>query len=168
MKKTLIITNILSWVNLIIGGGIMLFALFAFFAYPPAAVLLFVILLGSVLLHSYAALQLRKSIIYPAVPLSRQTPTGIRLMGYMALFFGIMAFSNGIFTLQDTKELIAQMQVPDQYKNINFTAIIRGSAIFFMIFGLGIILNVILNIRLLKWYLMRLYEQQKKNDKRES
>jgi hypothetical protein len=161
MKKALAVSNILSWINLIISGGIVLCLLVTFFVYPAITVLLSVILIGSISLHSYAALQLRKSILYPAIPLSKQTPTGIRLMGYIALFFAVMSFTNGIYMLQQTKDLLSQMQVPDQLKKINFTAIIRAFGVFFMIFSLGITLNVILNIRFLKGYLMMQLQKQK-------
>jgi len=160
MKKALAVSSVLSWINLVISGGIVLYMLFMFFIYPVFPVLFSIILTGSIVLHSYAALQLRKSILYPNIPLSRQTPTGIRLMGYIALFFAVMSFTSGMYTLQETKELIAQMQVPDQLKYINFAAIVKVFGIFFMVFSLAIALNVILNIRLLKGYLMLQFEKK--------
>jgi hypothetical protein len=154
MKKALAVSNILSWVNLIISGVIVLCALLTFLVHPALPVLFVVILMGSVGLHSYAALQLRKSILNPSLPLSRQTPTGIRLMGYMSLFFAIMSFSNGIYMFQETKKLVDQIQVPEQMKNFNMIAFVHGIAAFMLVFSLSIIMNVILNIRLLKWYMM--------------
>ncbi|MBS1915169.1 MAG: hypothetical protein JST87_02770 [Bacteroidetes bacterium] len=166
MKKALAVSNILSWVNLIISGGIVLCILITFFMYPALPVLLSVILIGSITLHSYASLQLRKSILYPTIPLSKQTPTGIRLMGYISLFFAVMSFTNGIYMLQETKDLLSQMQIPDQLKKMNFTAIIRAFGVFFMVFSLSVALNVILNIRLLKGYLMM--QLEKKNAEEEA
>ena len=161
MKKALTVSNILSWVNLVISSGFVLFMLAAFFMYPALPVLFSVILIGSIALHSYAAIQLHKSILYPTIPLSKQTPTGIRLMGYISLFFAFMLFVNGIYALQETKELIAQMQVPDQFKKINFTAIIHSIGVFFMVFSLGVILNVLLNFRFLRAYLILQLEKEK-------
>src|ERR1022692_982517 len=110
MKKILALSNILSWVNLIIGSLLVLCALLAIMAFPPFAVMISVVLVGCIVLHSYAALQLRKSVLNAAIPLNRQTPVGIRMMGYMALFFTIMLFSNAVYILQNTQELLKQVQ----------------------------------------------------------
>ena len=52
--------------------------------------LLSVVLTGSIVLHSYATLQLRKSMLNPEMPLSSQTSGGLRIVGFVALFFAII------------------------------------------------------------------------------
>ena len=70
MKTALKISNVLSWINLIIGGILVLGGLLSMLMTPNASILLVsIVLTGSIVLHSYAALQLRKSIIHPEVPL---------------------------------------------------------------------------------------------------
>lgn len=87
MKKILTFTAILSWINLLVCALLVLFALIGLFASGAALAALFIIVLtGAVILHSYASLQLRRSILYPSIPLSKQTPSGIRIMGFIAYF----------------------------------------------------------------------------------
>jgi hypothetical protein len=107
-----------------------------------------------VVLHSYAALQLRKSILNTSIPLNRQTPVGIRMMGYMALFFTIMLFSNAVYMLQNTKELLKQVQFPKEMKNVDITGVIHGTSIFMLLFSISVIVNVDLNLRLLSWHII--------------
>src|SRR5579871_336122 len=152
MKRALAVSNILSWVNLVTGSFFALCALLTIIALPPIAVLISVVLIGCVVLHSYAALQLRKSIINPVIQLNKQTPVGIRMMGYMALFFAIMLFTNAIYMLQSTKELLKQMQLPPQLKEKDFINIVHGTAVFILLFSLSVIFNVGLNFRLLRWF----------------
>ena len=116
MKKAIAISNVLSWVNLVIGSFMAICALFTIVALPPIAVLISVVLIGCIVLHSYAAIQLRKSLSNAAVPLSKQTPVGIRMMGFVSLFFAFMLFTNSIYMLQNTKELMKQVQIPSQIK----------------------------------------------------
>jgi hypothetical protein len=154
MKKILALSNILSWVNLIIGSLLVLCALLAIMAFPPFAVMISVVLVGCIVLHSYAALQLRKSVLNAAIPLNRQTPVGIRMMGYMALFFTIMLFSNAVYILQNTQELLKQVQFPKEMKKADLTGVIHGTSIFMLLFSISVILNVVLNLRLLRWYML--------------
>ncbi len=161
MKRTLAVSNILSWFNIIVGSAIGLCALFMIVAFPPIAVLISVVLIGCIVLHSYAAMQLRKSILNPVIQLSKQTPVGIRLMGYMALFFGIMLFSNAIYMMQNTTELISQAQFPKEMKNVDIKKVIQGTGVFMLLFSISIIANVVLNLRFLKWYMVSLSENEK-------
>jgi hypothetical protein len=103
------------------------------------------------LLHSYAALQLHKSIKNPAVPLSNQTPVGIRLIGFVALFFGITYFANGIAILQSPGEFVKLMQAQLPQAKFN-NGSLRAGGLFTLLCGLSISLNVFLNFRLLRWY----------------
>ncbi len=152
MKRAITVSNILSWVNLVIGGFLALCSLFFIIALPPLAVLISFVLVGCIVLHSYASLQLRKSILNSAIPLSRQTPVGIRMMGYVSLFFAFMLFTNAIYMLQHTKDLLKQVKIPSQIKESDFISAIHLTAIFILLFTASIIMNVLLNFRLLKWY----------------
>ena len=154
MRTALKISNILSWINLIVGGILVLGGLLAMLSTPNASILLVsVVLTGSIVLHSYAALQLRKSIVYPEIPLNKQTPTGIRFIGFMALFFAILNIGNAAMIIQNAAEVVKQVELPFKPEGIDLVAAIRGAGIFSLLFSIGIAVNVLLSIRLLKWYM---------------
>jgi hypothetical protein len=164
LKKLIRFSHILSWCNLIIAALLILFALVSGLAVLGIVnALTPIVLLGSILLNSYAAIQLSRSLLNPSIPLSRQTPTGIRLLGYISLFFAFLYGGSGIAILQNSKELLKQVEIPAELKNINIEKIFRVSAIFALIFSCSIIVNVILNFRLLRWfYFLQRPDQEKK------
>ena len=165
MKKILIITAVLSWINLLVGALLVLVGLIGLFASPAALAALFIIVLsGSVILHSYAAMQLRRSILYPSISLSTQTPSGIRIMGFIALFFAMMSFANATIFIQQAPELAKHVQLPPQAKNLNVVPILRASGIITLVISLSIFANVVLNFRLLKWYIISNQEENKKEN----
>jgi hypothetical protein len=158
MKKVVQITSVLSWINLVIGSILVLAGLIMALASGQ----LFsagttVLLVSSIILHSYAALKLRRSIVHPDIPLNRQTPTGIRFMGFVALFCSLMIAGNSFYILQNTKEFVDQVKLPPEAKNMNVTGMLRGTAVFTLLFALSILANVILNLRLLRWYQLMTY-----------
>jgi hypothetical protein len=154
MKRIVQITTVLSWFNLGIGGILVLAGLMMALASGQIlSVGTSVVLVSSIILHSYAALKLRKSIIHPDIPLNRQTPTGIRFMGFVALFCSLMIAGNAFYILQNTREFADQVKLPPEAKNLNITGLLRGTAVFTLIFAVSILSNVILNLRLLRWYL---------------
>lgn len=155
MKKFTTITGILSWINLIIGGLITLFGLIQALMGGGIVAVLQLLLIGSVVLHSYAALQLRKSIVYPDVPLDSKTPTGIRFIGFLALMLGVGCVFQGVQVIGNTKELIDQVELPEMPKEINVEQMFRGVGYFVLVFGLSVAVNVLLNISLLRWYRQR-------------
>lgn len=156
MKTSLKITNVLSWINLIIGGILVAGGLLSMLSTPNASVLLVsVVLTGSIVLHSYAALQLRKSIVHPDIPLNKQTPTGIRFIGFMALFFAILNIGNAVVIIQNAAEVIKQVELPFNPEGIDLVAAVRGAGIFSLLFSISIAINVLLNIRILRWYMTK-------------
>ena len=84
-------------------------------------------------------------------------------MGFLSMFFAILLLSNAIFILENPKEFIGQVQLPVQLKDVDITKTIRGTAIFMMLLGGSIIINILLNFRLLRWYI--LYTTKKDSDK---
>ena len=156
MKKAIAVSNVLSWINLIVSGGLVLLALLSMLVYPGGGVqfIISAVLIGCITLHSYAALQLRKSIINPNIPLNNQTSVGIRVMGYIALFFSIMLFSQSIYMLQNTQDLLKQVQFPKEMKNVDIKGFVRGVGFFMLVFSFSVILNVIMNFRFLKGYII--------------
>ena len=166
MKKILTLTSVLSWINLLVGAMLVIFALIVFLSSPAAGLagLFIIVLSGSLILHSYAAMQLRRSILYPSIPLSAQTPSGIRIMGFIALFFAMMSFANAIVFIQQAPELAKQVSLPPQVKNLNVVPLLRASGIVTLIISLSIFTNVILNFRLLKWYIISSQEENKKGN----
>lgn len=159
MKTILKITNVLSWINLTVGGILVAGGLLSMLSTPNASILLVsVVLTGSIVLHSYAALQLRKSIVHPNIPLNKQTPAGIRFIGFMALFFAMLNIGNAVVIIQNASEVLKQVELPFKPEGIDLVATIRGVGIFSLLFSIGIAVNVLLNIRLLRWYMAKAQE----------
>ncbi len=159
MKTILKITNVLSWINLTVGGILVAGGLLSMLSTPNASILLVsVVLTGSIVLHSYAALQLRKSIVHPNIPLNKQTPAGIRFIGFMALFFAMLNIGNAVVIIQNAAEVLKQVELPFKPEGIDLVATIRGVGIFSLLFSIGIAVNVLLNIRLLRWYMAKAQE----------
>ena len=156
MNKVLKIATVLTWINMIFWGMICLFALLIVLGSGSPALLIFLVFPSAIFLHSYAAFQLQKTIRYPVIPLSKQTPTGIRFIGFVALFVGISLLANGIGFIQDPKEFLSllQSQWPQELKDSHPLKItqVRAMGIFFLVMGLCVAVNVNLNFRLLRWY----------------
>ncbi|MBN9386133.1 MAG: hypothetical protein J0H74_35575 [Chitinophagaceae bacterium] len=154
MKKLVPISTILSWINLVFGSFICLSMLLATSVFG-AVVLIMAFFFSAIPLHSYAALQFHKSIRDPSLPLKRQTATGLRFMGFVVLFFGVMIIANSIAILQHTKEWLQmeQSMMPESKQQFNEKTV-RLSGVLALLLGLSLTVNVILNFRLLRWYIM--------------
>src|ERR1700730_836299 len=131
MKNTLNIASVLTWFNLIIWGIFSAMGLLGALMGGNIYLLIVTFLTGVTVLHSYASLKLHRSIRHSDVPLSDQTPVGIRFIGFIALFFGVLYIGDGIGLLQNTGEVVKLMQpqIPPELKNINFFSLLRGIAI---------------------------------------
>lgn len=155
MKRALRVANVLSWINLLLWGVNIASALInSLTAFNPLMLVVFV-LLASIPLHSYAALQLHKSIRRPEHKLSHQTPSGIRFVGLIAMLFGFIFFLCGIVLVKDAGSVLSSAKefgfMQDLYSQLT-VADIRRSGVVALVLGLIIIVNVILNLRLLRWY----------------
>jgi hypothetical protein len=153
MKTVLKISTILSWFNLIVWGFIVLMLLLMGLGFQQLFFFIFAFLFCVNILHNYAALQLHKSIKDPTIPLSNQTPVGIRFIGMITAFVGIIYFTQGAAILQSPHEVLQMMesQVPQAKGKIPLSAIHLIGA-FSLILGISLTLNVLLNFRLLRWY----------------
>src|SRR5579872_4848075 len=161
MKIVLKIASALTWFNIVFWG--LLVAMFLLFALQLAnlPILAVVVLLSAIPLNCYAALRLHACIRNPQLRLSHQTPAGIRFVGFIALFFGICMLFSGLSMIHDPKTALnswtEQMdQMPEMarqypYKNLGEAYFVRVG-IAALTLGLFISLNVILNLRLLRWY----------------
>jgi hypothetical protein len=106
MKKSLKVANILSWFSLFYWGvPLVMYILRSLSAFNPAVIAMAVIL-GSIPLHSYAALQLHKSIRRPEIKLSHNTPAGIRFVGLIALCIGVILVLFGLIVLSYAPQLV--------------------------------------------------------------
>ena len=153
MKTLVRISAVLSWFNLVVGSYLVLSGLYgAFMVHDMRIMLTVFVFIGAIVLHSYAAIQLRRSLLHPARPLSRETPLGIRFIGFIALFCSIMFVTSGTFILRNAAELASQITLPFDTKNFDVKSILPGMGIFILIYGITIAVNVIINLRLLKWY----------------
>ena len=166
MKTALKTASILSWFNIIFWGlidGLLLLSGLLSFSMPILAV---AVLLSAVPLNCYASLKLHASIRIPNLLLSHQTPVGIRFVGFIALFFGtgwisegIMLLKNGTETQEALNEQIAQVsktmqQLPQfsSFKQVNESNIAHAFGIMSLVLGVFVVVNVVLNLRLLRWY----------------
>lgn len=154
MQTTLKVSNILSWINIFIGSFLVFIYLLGMLVMPNVIILIFAVITGSIVLHAYATLQLRKSIINPAVPLSNQTPTGIRFIGFIALFFAVFSISYWVLVIQKADEVVKIANLPYLPKGVNMVASIQAIGVVFLLFSAGVAVNVFLSTRLLRWYLM--------------
>ncbi len=157
MKTILRLATALTWFNLLLWG--FLIVLLALAALAVRAIPLFIplVLFSSIPLNCYAALQLQKSIRQPVIRLSSQTPTGIRFVGFVALFFAISFVVNGFTLLSNAPAFIKifkeQMtQVKESDLIFITTANAQRLAVIIIFLGLCVGANVILNFRLLRWY----------------
>jgi hypothetical protein len=159
MKTILKIASVLTWFNIVFWGMIVALGLLGGFLLGQMAYVVGLVLLSAIPLNCYAALKLHTSIRYPVVPLSHQTPVGIRFVGLMALFFGITNIVTGFSVianptpmLDSMKEMVAQMpaDVRGFYSLKKVYVVIGGAAL--LILGLLVAINVVLNLRLLRWY----------------
>jgi hypothetical protein len=162
MKKALAVATVLSWINIIVFGGLVALCLVVSFAMGQMALLASVALLSSIPLSCYAALMLHRSIRRPDVPLSHQTPVGIRFVGLIAMFIGITNIVAGVTLiaqpgqlLDSWKEMAGKMggPPPAEIASVGKVFLLFGGIIT-VVLGLMVVINVILNIRLLRWYFL--------------
>ncbi|HUB61431.1 MAG TPA: hypothetical protein VL978_12045 [Puia sp.] len=160
MKTMLKIASVLTWFNLVFWGALLGFGLLVCLVSAQLPLLLSVVLMTAIPLNCFAALKLHTSIRHTHVPFSHQTPAGIRFVGLMALFFGITFIYSGISLLADPqpgveiyKQMLAQMPTaaPPGVAAMGRTFILIG-AVAWVVLGLLVAVNVILNLRLLRWY----------------
>jgi len=164
MKTTLKVATILSWFNLIFWGlinGLLLLGALAAMNMPG---LLIAVLMSAIPLNCYAALKLHRSIRNPLIPLNQQTPMGIRFVGFIALFFGVNSIGDGFALIKNPGEFLDFLkdfytkQAPEiaqmpAFKSIGL-ADMRTAGVICLILGLCMAVNVVLNLRLLRWYLL--------------
>lgn len=160
MKTALTIASVLTWFNIIFWGGFVALGLLGGLVMGQLIILAPVVLLSAIPLNCYAALKLQTSIRYPNVALSHQTPVGIRFVGLMAMFIGVMLVFQSFTLFGDPKpgvESIQQVldQLPKPRPVVSAKAmlyIVRLIAAGILVLGLAVAVNVILNLRLLRWY----------------
>lgn len=156
MKKIMLAARILTWFNLVVWGGMLSLMLLFGLASGFVPMIIAVFLFSAIPLHSYASLKLQKAIRFPQVKLSNQTPVGVRFIGFVALFFGVCTMANAYLLITDPKTAVESMQpAMANTKGIapaQMASVVKTVAVFVMLMGLTVIVNVILNIRLLRWY----------------
>jgi hypothetical protein len=160
MKTAQNVGRILAVFNLIIWGillaGPLLGALVSF----NALVLVMLVLFAAMPLHSYAALQLQKSLRHPEIKLNQQTPVGIRFVGLIALFIGFFMALCGFLVLKDAREWLPlmkeQMASLNKQQDLSMITVgyLQGMGGFLLIAGLMAIASVLLHLRLLRWYFL--------------
>jgi hypothetical protein len=157
MKTVLKVATILTWFNLLLWGFLIVMLALASLAMKATPLIFVLVLLGAIPLNCYAALQLQKSIRQPAARLSNQTPTGIRFVGFVALFFAINFVVNGITLTGNSKAAVKifndEMAQVKGAERFHVTAgYFQGLGALIIFLGLCIGVNVVLNFRLLRWY----------------
>jgi len=122
------------------GGPLFLIVAFFFSAIP---------------LHSYAAIRFHKSLRNPSLPVKKQTISGLQFMGFVVVFFGVMFLIAGFTLFQRTKEILESQQAMFPELKGTFTEkMVRMEGVIAILLSLSLIANVILNMRLLRWYFL--------------
>ncbi len=154
MKTEIQISTILSWINIIIGGMWVFAGLMAVLMMGNMMLLLPVLLIASIVLHSYATMQLIRAIKNPSVPLGSQTPVGIRMVGFLALFFAVSNIISAVTVWQNAGEFLEKSRetLPEQLKDFDILPYLKGMLVFLFVFNLCIALNVLISMRLLRRY----------------
>lgn len=144
----------MSWINIVIGGMWLLAALMGVLMMGNMVMLLPVLLVASIALHSYASLQLIRSVKDPSVPLSTQTPMGIRMVGFVALFFSVTNIIGAVTAWQNAGEFVEKTRetLPEQLKDFDIKPYLQGMLIFLFVFNISIAVNVLISMRLLRRY----------------
>jgi hypothetical protein len=152
MKTILKISTVLSWFNLIVWGFFTAIVFLGGLVTRTLPLLIVGFLLSAIILHSYAALQLHRSIRQPVKPLSVHTPAGIRFIGAIALFLGVLFTANAGAMLQNPGNVLNLMQPQMPQGKLLQLSDVRLMACFGLVCGVSIAVNVIFNFRLLRWY----------------
>ncbi|HET6255278.1 MAG TPA: hypothetical protein VFE32_14450 [Puia sp.] len=159
MKAVLRVASVLTWFNIIVWGLIVGFGFLGVLFLGQLPYAAGFVLLSAIPLNCYAALKLHTSIRYPSVPLNHQTPVGLRFVGMMSLFFGIYLIYSGIAILANPKpeievfkQQLAQMPQQPDWVGRMADVFTLGTGIAGLILGFLVVVNVVLNLRLLRWY----------------
>ncbi|HEV3415023.1 MAG TPA: hypothetical protein VG101_21235 [Puia sp.] len=161
MKIALRVATVLSWFNIIFWGMIVVLGLLGSVVVGQMPLVVSLVLLSAIPLNSFAALRLHSSIRYTGVPLNHQTPVGIRFVGLIALFFGFLLIFLGFSILGNPGAMMDSMkaaisQMPEDTRGMytfllnKVFVLLLGVAFLFL--GLSDAINVVLNLRLLRWY----------------
>ncbi|HTS42931.1 MAG TPA: hypothetical protein VMH01_00940 [Puia sp.] len=154
MKNVVKTTGVLSWINLCVGCLLVFCGVLMGIASGNLLnILIFVLLPSAIILHSYASLQLKKSVMNPDIPLGSQTPIGIRFMGYIMLFFSFFNIYSSVSILLHAQEFVREIKLPPGSPKINLTGVIRAGCTIALLFSVSFAVNAILNLRLLRWYM---------------
>jgi hypothetical protein len=168
MKRLLQISRVLSWFNIVFWSFLILLFLLGILVTGNLPMLIAVFFLTAVILHNYAALQLYKSLWYTNIPLAPRTASGLRFIGFGAMMVGIVISIQCVTILQNIPELVkaSQSQMPpqtlEQLKQFDVARIYRIIFGFILISGIAVTANVVVNLRLLRWYYVLQQEEQKK------
>jgi hypothetical protein len=165
MKGLLKIASVLTWFNLIFWGALLAFGVLICLVSMQLPLLASAVLMSAIPLNCFAALKLHTSIRHANIPLGHQTPVGIRFVGLMALFFGVTFIYSGVSFLADPKpaveafqQMLSQMPVSQAQlvPGLGTVNVVRFMAIVWLVLGLLVAVNVILNLRLLRWYYLQI------------
>jgi hypothetical protein len=159
MKTMLKIAAVLTWFNVALWGAAVVFGMLVSLLRVQFAGMLLFVLLSAIPLSCFAGLKLHTSIRHPNVPLSRESTVGIRFVGLIALFFGFWMVIGGTNIIADPSPIIDGMkkfadQMPKDMRSYYQVGRVFGELVgaAVLVLGLAISLNVILNLRLLRWY----------------
>jgi hypothetical protein len=160
MKTILKIATVLTWFNIIVWGAVVTSGLLGALAQGQMLYVAAAVLLSSIPLNCYASLKLQRSIRYSNIPLSHETPVGIRFVGLMAFFIGIIYLGAGLLIISDPKSILDAMKempaklsgvTPEEMASMG-KVIVLSLGVILVVLGLLVAVNVNLNLRLLRWY----------------
>ena len=158
MKTVRTLGRILAWFNLIYWGLGVLNGLLLAMSVGMPLIWVIVVLMAAIPLSSYAALQLHKSIRRPEIPVNHNTPVGIRFVGAFAIFIGIGCIGFGMLLIEWPQDFLPMFK--EQAANMNqlvaptTVGMVRELGGFAIVLGIVAITSALLNMRLLRWYLL--------------
>lgn len=158
MKTMRVLGRVLAWFNLVFWGIQVLSGVLQAMSMGVPVVWVVVVLMAAIPLNSYAALQLHKSLRRPDIPLSHNTPVGIRFVGAFVVFIGIFWTGIGLLMLEWAKDLLPYFK--EQSANMGqlmgpmTVERIRGLGVFIALLGIIMIASALINMRLLRWYFL--------------
>lgn len=146
----------LSVINLLIAGFIVLMFLLSLLfmpAMPP--VLIATLLTGAVVIHNLLSIGLQQSLKDPLRKLKASTPGGLRIMGFMAIFYAVMVITYGTVALRHMEELlphlVQQMPKSQPVPSIeSMRSMMTGISIVMILHAIAVLANCALSFSYLR------------------
>jgi len=153
----------LSVINLLIAGFLVLMLVLGLlFARVMSPMLIFMLLTGATVIHSLLSIGLQQSLKDPSRKLKASTPGGLRIMGFMAIFYAVLVITYGTVFLRHMDEILPQMmqEVPKMVQQMSkgqpapsieyMRAMMTGLSIVMILHAAAVLVNCALSFSYLR------------------